>query len=266
MHKIVALFRASALTAASYRLSLVLSIVGLIAAMIPVYFVATALQPTMASTIGEQGGNYFAFILTGIFLSAFLVPATTQFANLIANGIATGTLEAMLSTSTRVPTLMFGLLSYSLSWQVVRGGVLLLVGTLLGAKVLWGHMLFGSVIVALTILAYLSVGILAAALVLLFRTSGPITPIVLALSTFLGGVYYPTHVIPSWIQKISAFIPLTYGLRALRRTLLNAEPFSAYLPDVLILVGFVISLLGASSALFVFAFQHARRAGTLTHY
>lgn len=266
MHKIVALFRASALTAASYRLSMLMSIAGLVTATIPVYFVANALQPTMASTISSQSGNYFAFVLTGIFLSAFLVTATSQFAGMIGNGIATGTLEAMLSTSTRIPTLMLGLLSYSLSWQVVRGGVLLLAGTLLGAKLIWGHMLLGSVIVALTILAYLSFGILAAGMVLIFRTSGPITPIVLTLSAFLGGVYYPTHVIPSWIQKISDFIPLTYGLRALRRSVLNAEPFSAVLPDIVTLVSFVLLLMAVSTGFFVLAFQHARRAGTLTHY
>ena len=39
----------------------------------------------------------------------------------------------------------------------------------------------------------------------------------LAASTLLGGVYYPTTVIPSWLASASEFVPLGYGLRALRQ-------------------------------------------------
>lgn len=266
MHKIFALFRAGALQAASYRLSTILSVVGLIGMTIPIYFVADALQPVMAETIESQASNYFAFVLLGIFVFSFLKPATSQLSGIIGGGIATGTLEAMLSTSTRLPTLVAGMMSYSFCWQLLRGLILLLFGAVLGAKLLWGHMLFGMVIVLLTIGAYFAVGMVAAALVLTFRTAGPLNQIVLTLSGLLGGVYYPTQVIPTWIENLSLFIPLTYGLRALRRTVLNGEPISAVRSDLLILVSLTGVLLLAATFLFRLAYDHARRAGTLTHY
>ncbi|HEU5209588.1 MAG TPA: ABC transporter permease [Longimicrobiales bacterium] len=266
MHKVAALLRASALNAASYRLSLVLSAVGLLATIVPIYFVANALQPVMAPRIQSEAANYFGFVLVGIFLFAFIRPATRQFPNIISGGIATGTLEAMLSTSTRVPTIFAGLASYGFTLQLVRGVLMLGFGAILGAQLLWGAALSSVLIVLLTIVPYMAIGVLSATMVLVFRTPGPLGNIVMVLSGLLGGVYYPTHVIPGWLEGVSAFIPLTYGLRALRRMLLNAEPFQAVLPDVAILALFAAGLMGASAILFRLAFQHARRAGTLTHY
>jgi ABC-type transport system involved in cytochrome bd biosynthesis fused ATPase/permease subunit len=65
-----ALVRASWRTAKSYRVSFVLSFVSLLVTIIPVYFVATALQPFMASVIAEQGREYFGFVLLGTALLA----------------------------------------------------------------------------------------------------------------------------------------------------------------------------------------------------
>src|SRR5688500_8098728 len=48
------LVRASWRTAKSYRLSFVLSFAALVVTIIPVYFVATALQPFMASVIADE--------------------------------------------------------------------------------------------------------------------------------------------------------------------------------------------------------------------
>jgi len=82
----------------------------------------------------------------------------------------------------------------------------------------------------------------------------------------LGGVYYPTHVMPSWLPRLSDAIPLTYGLRALRMTLLEGIPFSAVIPDVATLIGFVLVLTALSLFALTEALHYARRSGTLAQY
>jgi ABC-2 type transport system permease protein len=101
---------------------------------------------------------------------------------------------------------------------------------------------------------------------LAFRTTGPLSSVVLILSGLLGGVYYPTNVIPEGIQKLSLAVPLTYGLRALRRTLLEGMPFSAVAPDVITLLGFVVLLTSVGLLVLTEALHYARRAGTLAQY
>lgn len=266
MREAIALIRASWVTALSYRVSMLLSLVSLLVTVVPLYFVARALQPVMARSIASQGGEYFSFLLVGMVGYLFITSAVNAIPGAIASGIATGTLEALLSTRAPIPALVAGLVGYNLIWTSVRALVLLVAGLVLGVHVVWSTALVAGLVLVLIVLAYLPFGLLGAAFILAFRTAGPLGSAVLILSGLLGGVYYPTQVIPSWIQRLSDLVPLTYGLRALRRTLLDGVPFGGVRNDVLTLCGFVvlltaISLFALSEALF-----YARRTGSLAQY
>jgi ABC-2 type transport system permease protein len=121
-------------------------------------------------------------------------------------------------------------------------------------------------IVALVILSHLPIGIITAAMVLAFRTRGPLPQLVLIASTFLGGVYYPTTVIPGWIKSVSEFLPLTYGLAALRAVLLEGRSISTEWRDVTILLVFTVVTLVLSGVAFRAALRYARRVGNLAQY
>ena len=88
----------------------------------------------------------------------------------------------------------------------------------------------------------------------------------LTISGLLGGVYYPTHVIPSWLQDLSALLPLTYGLRALRAVVLEGGPISASASDLAVLSGFAVLLCATSGYAFTLAVRHAKNSGTLAQY
>jgi ABC-2 type transport system permease protein len=234
--------------------------------IIPVYFISTALQPVAGKMVAEQGGQYFGFVLLGTITFSYLTAAVTMLPQAVGGGISSGLLESYLSTPTRIPVLLSGMTVYGFVWTTVRAVLMLTAGWALGVHVAWDRLLMAIVILALIILAYLPIGVLTAAMILAFRTTVPLGQAVLVASAFLGGVYYPTKVIPSWIQNISAFLPLTYGLRALRQTLLAGMPLSAVAPDVVTLTGFAVVLLAVSLTAFGWALTYSRRAGTLAQY
>jgi ABC-type polysaccharide/polyol phosphate export permease len=79
-------------------------------------------------------------------------------------------------------------------------------------------------------------------------------------------VYFPTQAIPSSIESLSAIVPLTYGLRALRRILLEGLPIAAVTQDIAFLLGFIV-LTGALAAwLLAAALRYARKSGSLAQY
>jgi ABC-2 type transport system permease protein len=266
MREALSLIRASWNTALSYRLSMLLSLVSLLVTVVPLYFVANALQPVMAHSIATQGGEYFGFLLVGMIAFSFIMTAVNAVPGVIGSGINTGTLEALLSTRAPLPAILLGLVGYNFAWTGIRALLLLAAGVVLGVHLAWGAWLSSFAILVLIVLAYLPVGLIAAALVLAFRTTGPLPSAVLVLSGLLGGVYYPTQVIPSWIQRLSDLVPLTYGLRALRRTLLEGAPFAAVASDVATLIGFVLFLTAVSLFALSEALHYARRTGTLAQY
>lgn len=266
MRKIVALCRASWQVQLSYRMQMVISVVGLVTMVVPLYFISGALQPVMANAIRSEGGQSFGFLLVGLATASLVTIAVTTIPGTISSGIGTGVLEAMLATPTHTPTLLAGLSSYGLLWALLRGAIFVSAGWLLGANLLPHQVFPGLLVLALIVISYVPFGLIAAASVLVFRTAGPLPQGVLLASSLLGGVYYPTQVIPSWLQSFSAFIPMTYGLRALRRVVLEGAPLNAVRSDLLMLLTAAIVLAAIGVAAITAAFRYARQHGTLSQY
>jgi len=261
-----ALTRAGWLQARSYRLTFFLQIASLLMMVVPIYFIAGALQPTMAGTIAVESDQYFAFVLVGSVALMFISTAMTTLPTGIAGGISSGYFEALLMTRAPLPAILVGLSSYGHLHMTVRGAVMLAVGALLGAQVAWTRVLPGLFILALLVVAHWGIGLMSSALVIAFRTPGPLTQIVSMLSVFFGGVYYPVSAIPSWLGVIASVTPLAYGLRALRRVLLQGESLVAVGADLAALAAGGAVLLLVGSAAIKAALQYARRSGTLGTY
>jgi ABC-type polysaccharide/polyol phosphate export permease len=266
MRESLALIRASWLTQSSYRMGMIVSLLGLIFVLLPLYFIANALQPTMQHTIAAEARQYFGFVVLGAVCFSLASTCTTALPSALEGAIGKGTLEAILGTPARLVAVCVGLMGYVVIWAMVRATILLTVAMALGADIVWRAAPAGAAIVLLTMLSYVGLGLIFSALILLFRTTGPIPTLVLTASMFLGGVYYPASVIPSWIRNVAEFLPLTYGLRAIRRIVLRGEAISTVAPDVFMLIMMTTVSVAAGVGLFYFALRRARRNGTLSSY
>ena len=266
MREAGALIRAAWLTAASYRLQMLFQILGLFVVILPLYFISGALQPIMADSIRLEGGEYFAFVIVGIVTYMMMANCVTGLHGALSGQISSGALEAMLATPTPISSILMGEMGYGFFWSALRGTVLLAGAWAFGAQILWARALPAMVIILLIMLAYLPFGILAGAAVLAFRTTGPLPTVILWLSGTLGGVYYPTSVVPSWLASVSAWLPLTYGLRSLRRCLIEGAPLAAQATDLSLLIVSTVALMAVSMMSFAWALRYAKRAGTLAQY
>jgi ABC-2 type transport system permease protein len=127
----------------------------------------------------------------------------------------------------------------------------------------WGA---AAAFLALTVLSFSSLGILAASFILVLKRGNPVNWVFTSLSRLLGGVYFPLTVLPGWLQKVALFLPLTYALEGMRMTLLQGRGLGDLRSEFLALLLFtaVTLVLGFWSA--HFAVARARRDGTLGQY
>lgn len=266
MRSVLALMRAAWLSATSYRLAMVFSFTGLIASVVPLYFVAHAVQPLAGASIALEGGDYFGFVVTGVAATYVVASAATAIPTALMGSIGSGTFEALLVTRTPLPLLLAGMSGYGVVQATLRAGVLMLGALALGVRIHPGALPWTVLLVALTIAAYAAFGLMAGALILVFRTAGPLLTAVVTGSGLLGGVYYSTTVIPGWLQSLSSVVPLTYGLRATRRLLLGGASLGDVVGDIGILTFLAAAGLATGAVAFALALRHARRAGTLAQY
>ncbi|MBX7118688.1 MAG: ABC transporter permease [Gemmatimonadaceae bacterium] len=265
MRSVLALLRATWLSATSYRIATLLSFVSLLASIVPVFFMAKAVEPLARASIRLEGNDYFGFVVIGIAMSYVLAAATTALPAALTNNIGSGTFEALMVTRTPLPLVLLGLVAYPLLLSLVNAGLVVAGAVVLGVRPDPRMLPAVLGIVGLLVAAQMAFGLVAASLVLLFRTSGPLLTAVVTGSNLLGGVFYSTSAIPGWLQSLSWLFPLTYALRAARRLLLAGASFADVAGDVGALALLAAAGLAAAGTAFALALRHARRAGTLTH-
>src|SRR4051812_31079814 len=154
-----ALTRASWRTAKSYRVSFVLSFASLLVTIVPVYFVANALQPFMASVIAGEGREYFGFVLLGTAILTLVSPALSSFSSAVSGGLSSGFFEALLATPTSLPALLAGQTGYAFAWALARVVLLVAAGTALGIDVHWLRLPEALLITAIVVAAYGGIGL-----------------------------------------------------------------------------------------------------------
>lgn len=266
MRSVLALTRVAWLSATSYRISTILQFVNVIVTVIPLYFVSTAVQGIAAGSIQAEGGRYFSFVVLGAASVYVLTAALSAIPSAIAGNIGSGVFESLLVTRTSLPKILLGLAGYPFSLSLLRAAALVIGGVFFGLRLDPTMLPAAMVIVALMGLAYAGIGLVSAALIVVFRTSGPLITVVTALSGLLGGAYFSTTAVPGWLQGVTDYVPLTYALRPIRMLLLGGASLGDVVADVSILTLIATATLSIGTLCLSLALRRARLAGTLSQY
>ena len=252
---------------ASYKLNFLMQFFGIFLNAAMFFFVSRLFGTAMNPYLEPYGGDYFAFVLIGIAFADYLGLALGGMANTIRSGQMAGTLEALLATPTRIPTIILSSSLYSFLWTSLRVLVYLLLGTFFFGLRLqqanyWGALL----VLLLTIVAFSSFGIISASFIMVLKRGDPLTWIFTTLSWLAGGLYYPVSVLPQWLQKVAAFLPITYALEGMRLALLQGYGLRRLLPNITVLALFGAVMLPLGLLGFNWAVTKAKRDGSLTQY
>jgi ABC-2 type transport system permease protein len=118
----------------------------------------------------------------------------------------------------------------------------------------------------LTAACFISLGILSASFILVYKMGNPISWIFGSVSGLLGGVLFPVSVLPPWVRWLSYLLPVTHSLEGVRRSLLASVHFSQILPSIGALAAFSGALMPLSLIVFRLALRKAKKDGTLTQF
>jgi ABC-2 type transport system permease protein len=120
------------------------------------------------------------------------------------------------------------------------------------------------VLLATGAVAFVGLAIGSAVFPLLWTEKGlQMAYIVQAVVLLVSGVYYPTDILPGWMQVLSFISPATYVIQGMRAALLDGADLAAVWPDLwpALLVGAISIPL--SMRLFLWAERYAKRTGRL---
>ncbi|MDP2659419.1 MAG: ABC transporter permease [Dehalococcoidia bacterium] len=267
MSAALAFVRRDFLANASYRLSFVMQFLAIFFGVVTFYYVAQVFGASASPLLQAYGGNYFAFVLIGIAFSDYLYLSLSTFASSIREGQTMGTLEMMLLSPLRLPSILVSSSIWGYLFTSLRVALYLLLGTLVFGIALGNANVPAALAVFfLSILSFCGLGILSASFVVVLKKGDPISWAFGSLSSLLGGVFYPVSVLPDWLQPLSGFLPLTYSLDGMRLALLQGYTVLEVWRDIAFLALFAAILLPAGALAFRLAVRRAKVEGSLSQY
>jgi ABC-2 type transport system permease protein len=251
----------------SYRLSFIMQVFGILVSVLTFYFLARLFGQAVVPYLKPYGGDYFSFVIIGVAFSNYQEVAMNSLSRSIRDAQMTGTLEALLVTQTEIPTIILSSSLYSFIFTSLRVFAYLLLGSLFfGMDISHANFFSAVIIFILTIVSLSSFGIISASFVMVFKRGDPITWLLVSISWFLGGVYYPISVLPPWLLRLSYLLPITHSLEGMRLCLLKGASLAEIYPNVLALLAFSVITLPISVTIFRYAVNQAKKDGSLTQY
>ncbi|MGC9467173.1 MAG: ABC transporter ATP-binding protein/permease [Anaerolineae bacterium] len=260
-------FKRDLRTQLSYRLSFLLQLIGILFSIASYYFVGQVFGMAASPYLQAYGGDYFSFVLIGIAFVGYQGVALYGFSSVIQSAQSAGTLEAMLTTPTRLSAILLGSSVWDFAFTSLRVVLYLVAGAVLfGAQFGEANLLAALIILVLTVTSLGAIGILSASFIMAFKRGNPINFLIGGVSVLLGGVYYPVEVLPRWLQTLARFYPLTTSLQGMRRALLSGAPPTALMGEIGVLILFSVVLLPLGLLAFSYAVRQAKRDGSLTQF
>lgn len=261
----IAFIRRDFLIWTSYRLAYVWQLVTMVGSTIALYVIGNLVGGGIDDQLDRYGGSYFDFVLVGFGFLQYLGAVTGAFNDAIRDGQTTGTLEVILTSPHRLPTILIG----SGGFYHLIGALRLLIVFGFGrlAFGLWPHVNYGAALVTivLSVLCFASLGLMGGAFTLAFKRGNPVLGIYGLINAALGGLIVPVEILPAWLQPLSVFLPLTHALEAMRLAM-KGEPAAKILPSWIAIVIMALILLPSGALLFRMAINYAKDEGSLVQY
>ena len=230
------------------------------------YYVARFVDTPDLQRALPQGGSYFAFSLVGFVFLDYLNAALDSFDRSLEEARDSGTLEHLLVTQTSLPVFVAGSSIYPFVATTLR----------IAVYVAWAAALFHFplrsanwlavlAVLGISVLPFVSLGILSASYLLIFKRGNPAKWFFLGISSVAGGMLFPVSVLPDWLQLVARLNPVTYALESMRAALLGGASVIALWRPLGVLILFAVVLLPVSMSVFAWALRRTKVTGTLTH-
>ena len=176
-----------------------------------------------------------------------------------------GTIEYTFMAPLSRPVHLIGMGLFAVAYGVVRAALLFgVVAAFFSLSMPDANFASALLILAIASVSFIGIGMMTAVLPLISPEKGSqLGFIAQGLLLVVSGVYYPTSVLPQWMQWLSTISPATYALRGIRAAILEGADVQALWGDIwpLIVIGIVAIPLGL--AVFRRGERYAKKHGKL---
>ncbi|MBI4090003.1 MAG: ABC-2 transporter permease [Candidatus Kerfeldbacteria bacterium] len=232
------------------------TVVSLVRQMLDQATLAAAQAPTLfqldVQEVNARNLKYIDFLLPGIVALAIMQMAVFSVAFVFVDYKEKGILKRLLATPMKPFQFVSANVITRLLVAVVQAAILIVVGVLVfKAHVIGSYwLLLPSVILGGVM--FLGLGFTISGLAKTVEAVPAIANLVVFPMLFLGGTFFPLDIMPTWLQSIVQYLPLTYLSDALRSVMTESASFTAISHDLFWMLGWSAVLVFLANLTFGF--------------
>ncbi|MEM3551834.1 MAG: ABC transporter permease [Candidatus Bathyarchaeia archaeon] len=183
-----------------------------------------------------------SLIVSGLTSLVILFGTTSIEAVAIVLEKQTGTFERLLAAPVSFFTILLGKALAGLFFGLVLAAVILVPLSVMSGTFISNPMLV-FIAIAFSSLTFSALGVLISAYAKWVPEAQMLSNFLRFPMAFLSGTFLPLEFLPSQLQTVARFLPLTYSVEALRISINAPAPTFTYLLDILLLALFSLVLL-----------------------
>ncbi|MGB9895941.1 MAG: ABC transporter permease [Thermoproteota archaeon] len=192
----------------------------------------------------------FEFLAPGFIVMAVVLGGLQGLAMSISRERELGTLDGVLMTPISRFSIVIGKGLAQAVRGVISGTIIVIISiTLFGVKI-YGNIFLMALVLALGILSFIGLGIIATSLVNDQESAQLILMMIQLPMVFISGVMYPTLQLPTWLRDIAYLLPLVYTVSAFRAVMVLNAPISAISWQLTVLSVYVVVTFSIAVPLF----------------
>jgi ABC-2 type transport system permease protein len=254
--------RRDAILFVSYRSQVVAQFVGPLFTITLFYYISHLLT---AKSIHSPGG-YFGFVIVGLVIVQILTISMGVMPVTVRQELVSGTIERFLVSAHGPVNGIVGTMLFPLINAVFSGVLLLTLATVIFGLPLAATSVLAIPVALLGTLAFMPFAFFLVSLVMAFKQASSATQFIVAGVAIVGGLYFPTALLPGWIRWASDIQPFTPATDLLRHLLVDTPLTHPAIVELLKLAGFVTVLLPAGLVLLRASIRYGQRTGTVAEY
>jgi ABC-2 type transport system permease protein len=191
------------------------------------------------------GSGYLSFITVGNAFYVFVFAAAFVVGRVMFWERATGTIEATFMTPMSRLAYMSGTMVAAAANSLIDFTAVFALGLAFGFRIASFNAPLFFCSLLLTAFGLFGIGLITNAVTLTFRDRTTTANSLMILFMVFCGLVCPVEMMPSWAQLISKALPLTYGIRLMRASLLGTGAVDpAYDTLVLFVLGIIYVVIG----------------------
>lgn len=194
--------------------------------------------------------NSFEFLAPGFMALTVVMGTLVGLGSAIAREREQGTIDGMMAAPVQREAIVIGKILAQSARGIIQGFTILGLSIILFGVRVYGNPGLLVFVMLLGVISFVGVGVVMTSLAADQETATMMSFLLQFPMMFLSGVIFPIQQLPGWLQYIGKILPLYYAADALRKVMILNASLAAIMPDIVILIVYMVLTMTAAIPLF----------------